>query len=77
MSSGTHAEQTGRMLMGVEKILLDEEPDIVLVQGDTNSCFAGALAACKLRIKVGHVEAGLSSYDRKMPEEINRVLTVS
>jgi len=72
--SGSHAEETGKMLAGIEKILLKEKLDIVLVEGDTNMVLAGALAAVKLHIKVGHVEAGLRSYDRKMPEEINRVL---
>lgn len=68
-------EQTAKILAGVEKVLKAEMPDIVLVEGDTNSVFATALAATKLHIKVGHVEAGLRSYDRQMPEEINRILT--
>ena len=72
--SGSHAEQTARILIGVENILQMEKPDVVLVEGDTNSVFAGALAATKLHIKVGHVEAGLRSYDRQMPEEVNRIL---
>jgi len=74
VGSGSNAEQTGRILIGVEKTLLEESPDITLVLGDTNSVLAGALAAVKLHIKVGHIEAGLRSYDRNMPEEINRIM---
>lgn len=72
--SGSQAEQTARILVGAARILEQEEPDIALVQGDTNSVLATALAAVKLHIKVGHIEAGLRSYDRSMPEEINRIV---
>jgi len=75
IGSGRHGEMTGKMIMQIEEVLEKERPDAVLVQGDTNTVLAGAVVAAKMDIKVAHVEAGLRSYDRSMPEEINRVLT--
>jgi UDP-GlcNAc3NAcA epimerase len=72
--SGSHGRQTARMLPGIEEAVVQEHPDLVLVYGDTNSTLAGSLVAAKLRVPLAHVEAGLRSFDRTMPEEVNRVL---
>ena len=75
VGSGTHAEQTGQIMLRFEPVVVDQKPDRVLVYGDVNSTIAAALVCAKLQIPVAHVEAGLRSFDRTMPEEINRLLT--
>jgi UDP-N-acetylglucosamine 2-epimerase (non-hydrolysing) len=75
IGSGTHAEQTGKVMIAYEKVISDQRPDLVIVVGDVNSTMAATLAAVKMGIKVAHLEAGLRSFDRSMPEEINRLVT--
>ena len=77
VGSGTHAQQTAAVLVGIEKALTDERPEVLIVYGDVNSTMAATLAAAKLHVPVAHVEAGLRSFDRRMPEEVNRLVTDS
>ncbi len=74
VGSSSHAEQSAKILVGVEKVLNADRPDVLLVQGDTNTVMAASLAASKMGVRIGHVEAGLRSFDRTMPEEVNRVM---
>ncbi|POQ98361.1 UDP-N-acetyl glucosamine 2-epimerase [Alkalispirochaeta sphaeroplastigenens] len=75
IGGGSHGQNTGRMIEAIEALLIDHRPDVVLIYGDTDSTLAGALAAVKLHVPVAHIEAGLRSFNRRMPEEINRILT--
>lgn len=75
VGSGTHAEQTAKVMVEFEKILLSQKPDLIIVYGDVNSTMACSIVAAKLGIKIAHVEAGLRSFDNSMPEEINRIIT--